>query len=97
MENRMETFDLGGGWTAERADADRVGMDVLRLIRAGSVMWEMEIPPKMTQTEMLSRADMMAALWDSAFRHGAEACRDYIQQAVGRVTGYDVLEGGGLA
>lgn len=92
----METFDLGGGWTAERADADRVGMDALRLARQGRVVWEMEIPPKMPRTEMLSMAGMMAAMWDSAFRHGAEACRDYIQQAVDRVTGYDMLEGGGL-
>lgn len=92
METRMETYDLGDGWTAERVPADRVGLDVLRLVRKGRVMWEMEIPPKMPQTEMLSLANMMAALWNSAFRHGAEACRDFLQQAAGRVTGHDVLE-----
>ena len=92
METRMETYNLGGGWTAERVPSERVGLDVLRLVRKGRVVWEMEIPPKMPQTEMLSMADMMAALWDSAFRYGAEACRDYLQQAAGRVTGHDVLE-----
>lgn len=88
----MENYDLGGGWSAERVPSERVGLDVLRLVRKRRLMWEMEIPPKMSQTEMLSMADMMAALWDSAFRHGAEACRDFLQQAAGRVTAHDVLE-----
>lgn len=92
METRMETFVLGGGWTVDRIDAERAGLDALRLVRKGREVWELEIPPKMPTTDMLAMAQVLTALWESAFRKGAEACRELLQQVAARVTGHDVLD-----
>lgn len=74
------TYEIAEGWRAIRHPGEGAGLDELELQTQEpdgewTHVWQMEIPPKMPDEELISQAAMLATMWDKAYDRGVDWAR----------------------
>ena len=77
-------FDLDDGWECRREAG--TGLDRMILTHDGAAVWEMEIPPKIGDAELVSQAVMLREI----YRRGCEAGFAKIKREVAMLEVVDI-------
>ena len=80
----LETYDIGRGWKLRRDNEMEPGEIIL--YRHGRRVYHFTEPPKARAEDMITIAQSMAAVYDTAWSAGWEECRQVILQAVESAT-----------
>lgn len=88
-----DLWDIGGGWKARLEDEEL--QPRLILYRHRRRVYSVTTAPKMTDEAVLSLAQQIAAVYDTAWTAGWEECRRIIIAAAEEQSALAETEGGG--